>query len=87
MIRYLVIFFAVFFTFSTYSLPAVDVNKKKLLVLVICSDDLPVYGPLQEMWRNYMHSDPEYFESYFIRGNPDLATEAEIQGDVLYLRT
>ena len=40
----------------------------KVLVLIITSDNLPVYPKLQKVWKSYMHSDPEHIEAYFIRG-------------------
>lgn len=59
----------------------------KLLVLIIASDNLPVYKNLEQVWRSYMHLDPEHVEAYFIRGNPDLTANYEIVDDVLWSKT
>jgi len=62
-------------------------NDIKILVLIIASDDYPVYKELQKIWCSYMHYDTHHVEAYFIRGNPDLTTDYEIQGDVLWTKT
>jgi hypothetical protein len=59
----------------------------KVLVLIIASDQLPVYVELQKIWKSYMHLDPEHVEAYFIRGNPKLPTPYQIQGDVIWSKT
>jgi len=59
----------------------------KLLVLIIASDDYPVYKELQKLWRSYMHYDKNHVEAYFIRGDPDLATDCEIHDDVIWTKT
>jgi len=61
-------------------------NKKKLLILIIASDNHPAFIELQEIWRRYMHSDPEHIEAYFIKGDPNLSVENEIVGDTIYSR-
>lgn len=58
----------------------------KILVLIVASDDCPVYIELQKIWRSYMHYDPERVEAYFIRGNPNLPTLYEIQDDVIWCK-
>ncbi len=62
-------------------------NDIKILVLIISSDDHPVYSELQKIWRSYMHNDPEHVEAYFIRGNPDLPTLYHIDGDTIWSQT
>jgi hypothetical protein len=65
-------------------------NKKeniKILVLIIASDDLPVYGKLQKLWRSYMHIDYKHVEAYFIKGDPSLATNFVIKDDIIWLKT
>jgi len=59
----------------------------KLLVLIICSDQFPIYGEFQKVWRSYMHLDPEHVEAYFIRGNPDLEGNYEVIDDVIWSKT
>ncbi|HSX26995.1 MAG TPA: hypothetical protein VLE89_08335 [Chlamydiales bacterium] len=61
--------------------------QAKLLVLIICSDEPPVYRELQKIWRSYMHLDPEHVEAYFIRGKADLLDDFAIDGDVIWLKT
>ncbi len=65
---------------------ATQIKEPKVLVLIIASDNLEAYIKLQNVWRSYMHSDPEHFEVYFIRGNPDLSTPYKIEGDDLFVK-
>jgi len=68
-------------------------REMKVLVLIICSDQFPgttltfPYKEMQEVWRSYMHRDPEHVEAYFIRANPHLNSMYEIQGDVIWSKT
>lgn len=66
---------------------AIAAEPKKLLVLIIASDQNPVYLEEQELWRSYMHKDRDHVEAYFIKGNPDLKSEFEIDGDVIWSKT
>ena len=59
----------------------------KVLVLIIASEDRPVYPILQQMWRSYMHSDPDHFECYLIKGNDRLEGDSWLEGDVLWTKT
>lgn len=59
----------------------------KLLVLIIASDQDPVYTELQKVWKSYMHYDSDHVEAYFIKGDPNLTSIAEIKGDVIYSKT
>ncbi len=59
----------------------------KVLVLIIASDQYPVYIGEQERWRSYMHYDPEHVEAYFLKDNPDLAHDVEIQDDIIWCKT
>jgi hypothetical protein len=34
-----------------------------------------------------MHNDPDHIEAYFIKGNPDLSSEYQIEGDVIWSKT
>jgi hypothetical protein len=58
----------------------------KILVLIIASDNLPVYIEEQKVWRAYMHLNPKYVESYFIKADPHLVTPFEIDEDVIRTR-
>jgi len=59
-------------------------RQKKILILIIASDNHPAFLQLQEVWRSYMHLDPEHVEAYFIKGNPNMEAPYEIIGDTLY---
>lgn len=59
----------------------------KILVLIISSHDLPVYNELQQLWRSYMHSDPEHVEAYFIEADPLLKENFLVTGDILWSKT
>lgn len=58
----------------------------KVLVLNIASDDLPVYGELQNIWRQYMHRYPEQIEAYFMKADPNMDTDIRIEGDVIWVK-
>ncbi len=82
----------VIFLTTTFSLCANnegDVQKKeiKVLVLIIASDDKPIYSSLQTIWRSYMHNDPEHVEAYFIKANPELSSDYQIEADVIWSKT
>lgn len=62
-------------------------RKNKILVLIIASDDLPVYVKEQKIWRAYMHLDPEHIEAYFMKSNPNLETDCKIDGDTIWTKT
>ncbi|MFI5343818.1 MAG: hypothetical protein ACHQUC_06320 [Chlamydiales bacterium] len=64
-----------------------ELKKQKILVLIIASDDQPVYLELQKIWRSYMHLDKEHVEAYFLKANPDLASTSEISGDIIWAKT
>jgi hypothetical protein len=59
----------------------------KLLVLIIASEDLPVYVELQKIWRAYMHSFPANVDAYFIKGDPNLPTKYQFVDDVIWSQT
>lgn len=59
----------------------------KILVLIIASDNLPVYVELLESWKKYMHSDPDHFEVYFLRGDENLHEKATVEGDTIWAQT
>lgn len=58
--------------------------SEKLLVLVLASDNRPIYQELQKLWRSYMHYDPEHVEVYFIKSDPDLNVPYKIENDVIW---
>lgn len=61
-------------------------NRPKILVLIICSDQLPVYLEFQKIWRAYMHLDPEHIEAYFLKGDPSLESNYKIEGDIIWAK-
>jgi hypothetical protein len=69
---------------------AADEKEMKILVLIIASDRFdgpeifPPYIAMQNTWRSYMHLDPDHVEAYFIKGDPNLETDFEIRGDVIW---
>lgn len=64
-----------------------DIGNQKILVLIIASDDQPVYLENQKIWRSYMKSDPEHIEAYFIKSDPNLGAEHKIDGDTIWFKT
>jgi hypothetical protein len=64
-----------------------DRTDMKVLVLIIASDQFPVYIELQKIWRFYMHRDPEHIEAYFIKGNEHLPKKTMIKGDIIWSKT
>jgi len=58
----------------------------KTVILIISSDDRPVYPLLEESWRSYMHSDPDHFECYFLKSDPNLQSEVLVEGDVIWTK-
>lgn len=62
-------------------------REPKTLVLIICSEGLPIYKEFKEVWRSYMHLDPDHFECYFIRANPRLCSETLIEKDEIWSKT
>ena len=64
-----------------------SVHKPKLLVLIIASDNRPVYLELQDAWRSYMHRDPLHIRAYFIKGDPLLEADFKVENDVIWCKT
>jgi hypothetical protein len=59
---------------------------KKNLVLIISSDDQPVYRLHKESWRIYMNAFEGDFESYFLQYDDSLKEEFYLDGDTLWLK-
>lgn len=59
-------------------------KKIKILVLVIASDEIPVYIEFQKLWRSYMNYNPEQVEVYFIKSDPNFADICEIKEDIIW---
>lgn len=73
-----------FLLITTLAFPQKNI---KVLVLIIASDQLPVYQELQKMWQSYMHYDPQHVEAYFIKGDINLPVITEIKDDVIWSKT
>lgn len=58
----------------------------KTLILIIASDDKPVYHAFVNVWKQYMHSDKDHFDAYFLRGDPTLRSPLHIEGDTIWAR-
>lgn len=76
MIKYII---ALLYLFSLHSFG----KTPKVLMLIIASDQFPVYVELQKMWRSYMHSNP-HIQTYFIKGDPHLTSEVQQDGDIIW---
>lgn len=56
----------------------------KTLILVVASDDYPIYIELQKFWRLYMHSNPDHIEVWFVKSNPQLSSKIQVIGDTIW---
>ena len=84
----MIVFFAYFIEkHDNYVLKSPEKNNVRLLVLIIASDDQPVYPELQKIWRSYMHSDPEHVVAYFMKGDPYQEDLVKVQDDVIWIKT
>lgn len=81
------IFLCVFLFIRSLTSNQLESREIKTLVLIIASDDSPLYAHFQRTWKSYMHLDPEHFECYFIRGNENLPTKYSIEGDTIWSKT
>ena len=57
------------------------------LILIVASDDYPIYTELQKCWRSYMHSDPDHIGVYFVKANPNLSSSVQVVGDTIWCQT
>ncbi len=57
----------------------------KILVLIIASDNAPYYNAHQNIWRSYMHLDPN-IEAYFMKCDPQIKCDVQIEGDVIWVK-
>lgn len=81
MIKPTIIFLSFLISFGLFA------HEPKTLILIIATDTVPAYKQLQTIWESYMNSDPEHFEAYFIRANPDLPTSYEIRKNNIFFKT
>lgn len=80
------IFFALFISCQLYTKAPITTHNVKLLVLIIASDDYPVYSELQNIWRSYMHNYPKQIESYFIKADPNVQSPYVLDRNTLWLQ-
>lgn len=78
---YFLALFTILFSFNVFA------HEPKTLILIIATDNVPAYKELQTIWESYMNSDPEHFEAYFIRANPDLPKPYEIRKNTITYKT
>jgi hypothetical protein len=84
-LRY-ILFVAIIFSCAQLIAQTANNTHNKLLVLIVDSDNDPIYAKLRYIWSLYMHSDPEHVEAYFIRGNPDIPAPYLIEGNTIFLQ-
>lgn len=90
LLPYAHIFILIFFLNNQVAFSARNLGPKidiKILVLIIASDNHPVYIGFQKIWRSYMHYDKNHVEAYFIKGDPSLSETYKIQADILWSKT
>lgn len=57
----------------------------KVLMLILASDNLPIYRELQSIWRKYMSSNPD-IDCYFYKGDPKLTVDSRLDNDTLWIK-
>lgn len=82
----------IFFYFMISMLPLCNSkvfadNDIKALILIVADGDEPIFFELQKIWREYMHSDPDHIEVYFIKANPNLPSKVQTDGDTIWCQT
>lgn len=80
--NYLIInlFIGFFFLSNLFS------KELKTLVLIIASDDAPLYVEHQRLWKEYMNSDPDHFKCYFLKGDLKQEREVKISEDTIWCK-
>lgn len=61
-------------------------SQKKVLILIIASDNHPAFAELHKVWRSYMNRDPENIEAYFIKADPNLSEPNKVVGDTIFTK-
>jgi hypothetical protein len=57
----------------------------KILLLILASDNQPVYIEHQKRWKKYMHSHPDV-DAYFYKANPNQEEIYKLEEDTLYVK-
>lgn len=81
----LLLFFSIPYNLSARVNNAFQSTNVKLLILIIASDEQPLYIELQKIWRSYMHLHPKHVEAYFIKACPNLQSPYLLDGDTLWV--
>ena len=76
----------IFFILAVLASLCQPIYAKKNLVLILSSENLPVYKVHKESWRLYMHAFEEDFESYFLQYDDSLDGEFLLEGDTLWMK-
>jgi len=88
--KYFLLYFMLVLSFVTESTESCQLKSKKdikVLVLIIASDDYPIYIELQKIWRSYMHYNPKQVKAYFMKADPNLAAMSMIENDTIWSKT
>jgi len=64
---------------------SLETKPLKVLVLILSSDNNPIYIEYQKQWKRYMHSHP-CFESYFYKASPNIETPYMLEDDCLTIK-
>lgn len=59
----------------------------RALILIVASDNEPIYPEFQKIWQSYMHSDPEHIEVYFVKADPNLSSKVQVVGNTIWCQT
>lgn len=70
--------------FSGFALQA---KELKTLILIIATDNLNAYKELQKVWEAYMNKDPDHFEVYFMRADPELKESFSVKRNEITVKT
>lgn len=61
------------------------IKMVKLVLFIIDSDTEPVYAYNRDVWKSYMHSDPDIC-SFFVRMDKSAPEAGELRGDTLFFK-
>lgn len=76
-----------FFLLISSFLISSEPKDLKTLILIIATDDKPAYRELQKIWEAYMNTDPQHFEAYFLRADPNLSVPYVIKSNEIIVKT
>lgn len=64
-----------------------NLKPSKTLILIIATDNIPAYKELQQIWAAYMNSDPQHYEAYFLKADPELPVAFQINQNEIIVKT